>query len=223
MKILAIYGQSHKGNTYELVDMLLDSLGEEATEVYLPRDFGSFCIGCNACFLRGEEYCPHKKDLEPIKEKLFDSNLIILSSPVYCMHGSAHRPDERMFKKDGVAVLTTVGAGLKSSAKMLQDSLFYLGLRNRYTLSFALRESDFSKVDEKRLAALKCRVQKLAEKIKRNHGKKGVSLRTKLFFSLFRFLMSKKLNPYDATYWEEKGWLNKVRLWSSDEAKKNAQ
>lgn len=54
MKITIIHGQSHKGSTYHIARILSEKLGGEVTEFFLPKDFGSFCKGCTACFERSE-------------------------------------------------------------------------------------------------------------------------------------------------------------------------
>ena len=59
MKITVIHGQSHKGSTYNIAKMLYDKLEGDVTEFFLPRDFSSFCVGCNSCFKKSEKLCPH--------------------------------------------------------------------------------------------------------------------------------------------------------------------
>ena len=46
MQITIIHGQSHKGSTYHIARMLAEKIGGNITEFFLPRDFGTFCIGC---------------------------------------------------------------------------------------------------------------------------------------------------------------------------------
>ena len=59
MKIVVIHGQNHKGSTYHIAHSLAEKIGGELTEVFLPRDFSSFCVGCTQCFMKSEEKCPH--------------------------------------------------------------------------------------------------------------------------------------------------------------------
>ena len=43
MRITVVHGQSHKGSTYHIAQMLSEKLAGDVTEFYLPKDFGSFC------------------------------------------------------------------------------------------------------------------------------------------------------------------------------------
>ena len=54
MQIVMIHGQNHRGSTYHIGKMVADALGGTVTEFFLPRDFGSFCVGCNNCFMKDE-------------------------------------------------------------------------------------------------------------------------------------------------------------------------
>ena len=40
MKITVINGQNHKGSTYNMGKILADKLSDDATEIFLPLDFG---------------------------------------------------------------------------------------------------------------------------------------------------------------------------------------
>ena len=70
MKITIIHGQSHKGSTYHIAKILAKKLGGSVTEIFLPRDFSSFCLGCTSCFEKTETLCPHYKDLKTITEAI---------------------------------------------------------------------------------------------------------------------------------------------------------
>ena len=86
MKIVVIHGQSHKGSTYHIAHMLSEKLGGEVKEFFLPRDFSSFCVGCNNCFMKSETLCPHYESLKPLTEAMDEADVIILASPVYVYH-----------------------------------------------------------------------------------------------------------------------------------------
>ena len=88
MKIVIIHGQSHKGSTYNIANILAKKVSDDITEFYLPRDFKDFCLGCTNCFLKGEDKCPHHENIKPIIDALDSADLIILASPVYCYHAS---------------------------------------------------------------------------------------------------------------------------------------
>ena len=128
MQITIIHGQSHKGSTYHIARMLAEKLGDNITEFFLPRDFGTFCVGCTNCFEKAENMCPHYEALKPITEALDRADVIILASPVYVYHVTGamknfldhygyrwmvHRPEERMFRKQAVCISTAAGGGMK--------------------------------------------------------------------------------------------------------------
>jgi multimeric flavodoxin WrbA len=75
MKITIIHGQSHKGSTYHISKILADKLDGEVKEIFLPRDFGEFCIGCTQCFHKSETLCPHYEKLKPLTKALDEADL----------------------------------------------------------------------------------------------------------------------------------------------------
>ena len=88
MQIVMIHGQNHRGSTYHIGKMVADALGGTVTEFFLPRDFGSFCVGCNNCFMKDESLCPHHAKLKPITDAMDDADVLILTSPVYVYHAT---------------------------------------------------------------------------------------------------------------------------------------
>lgn len=140
MKTVIIHGQSHKGSTYHIAHALAEKIGGECKEFFLPKDFDKFCVGCNQCFMEGEKKCPHYEALLPITKAMDEADVIILASPVYVYHATGamkafldhygyrwmvHRPEESMFRKQGVCICTAAGAGLSSTNKDMADSLFF--------------------------------------------------------------------------------------------------
>ena len=77
MKTVIVHGQSHRGSTYHIANLLADQIGGEKTEFFLPRDFGSFCCGCAKCFMVDETKCPHYDKLAPITQALDEADVII--------------------------------------------------------------------------------------------------------------------------------------------------
>jgi hypothetical protein len=67
MKITVVYGQNHKGSTYRIARMLAEKLDGDISEIFLPRDFGEFCVGCAKCILHDAKDCPHAESLQPLK------------------------------------------------------------------------------------------------------------------------------------------------------------
>ena len=228
MKITIIHGQSHKGSTYHIADMLAKKLGGEVTEFFLPKDFHEFCIGCTNCFMKDESACPHFEQLMPITKAMDKADVLIFASPVYVYHATGamkvfldhygyrwmvHRPNEAMFKKQAICISTAAGAGMKSTNKDMADSMFYWGVGKIYKYGVAVRAVSFKEVPEKIKSKIDKKTTSLAEKIKKKNGKINPGLKTKVFFYMMRLFMKKGWNQSDVNYWKEKGWIEKKRPW----------
>ncbi|MBO5459382.1 MAG: flavodoxin family protein, partial [Lachnospira sp.] len=90
MKITVINGQNHKGSTYHIGKLLIDNIccEKEVTEFFLPRDLNHFCAGCYNC-IEDETKCPYYKEKNIIMQAVEQSDLLIFTTPVYCMALSA--------------------------------------------------------------------------------------------------------------------------------------
>ena len=228
MKIVVIHGQSHKGSTYHIAHMLSEKLRGEVKEFFLPRDFGSFCVGCNSCFMKSETFCPHYESLKPLTEAMDEADVIILASPVYVYHATGamkafldhyghrwmvHRPEGKMFKKQGVCISTAAGAGMKSTNKDMADSLFFWGIAKTYKYGIPVRAVSWDGVSDKKKDDIEKKIARLADKIKRNQGKVKPSIKTRVFFSVMRLAQKSGWNEVDSVYWKEKGWTERKRPW----------
>ncbi len=228
MKVVIIHGQSHEGTTCRIARMFAEKLGGETKEFFLPRDFSDMCKGCTVCIMKNETLCPHYERLKPITDAIDEADVLILASPVYVYHvtGSmkalldhygyrwmAHRPDERMYKKQAVCISTAAGAGMGSTNKDMADSTFFWGVAKTYKFGMAVRATSWEGVEEKRRKAIEGRMTSLAVKISRNVGKVKPGIKTKAFFSIMRAVQKNPWNQADGDYWREKGWLDKKRPW----------
>ena len=89
MKITMIHGQNHRGSSYRLGKLLAERFPEsEISEFFLPRDLERFCLGCYAC-LEDEAKCPCYGEKRPILEAVEAADLLIFTTPTYCMRASA--------------------------------------------------------------------------------------------------------------------------------------
>ncbi len=228
MKITILHGQSHKGSTYHIARMLADKLEGEVTEFFLPRDFGEFCVGCTQCFEQSETLCPHYEKLQPITQAIDQADVLILASPVYVYHATGamkalldhygyrwmlHRPQEAMFRKQGVCISTAAGAGIKTTNRDMADSLFFWGVPKIYRYGVAVLETSYTRVNAKIKANIDRKTTKLAQTIRRKHGRVKPGLKTKGFFAIVRMLHKIGWNEADIIYWKEKGWEEKARPW----------
>ena len=228
MRTVIIHGQSHKGSTYHIAEQLAKKLGGEITEFFLPRDFGEFCVGCTRCFLEGEDKCPHYEKLKPLTDAINDADVIILASPVYVYHATGamkafldhygyrwmvHRPDEKMFKKQGVCICTAAGAGCRSTNKDMGDSLFFWGVARTYKLGMGVAATDWDSISEKKKAIIDAKTSAIANKIQRRSNNIKLTLKTKGFFFIMRLMQKNGYNPTDVEYWKNKGWTEEKRPW----------
>ncbi len=226
--IVIIHGQSHKGSTYNIAHNLAEKIGGEITEFFLPKDFDEFCYGCIHCFNEGEEKCPHYAKLKPITDALIKADVIILASPVYVFHqtGSmkalldhygymwmAHRPEESMFKKQGICISTAAGAGIKSTNKDLADSLFYWGVPKIYKYGTPIAATGWDIVKDDKKKEIDKNLNKIAKKVNKKYGKVKPGFKTKAFFGIMRIMEKHGWNPKDIEYWKNKGWLDNKRPW----------
>lgn len=228
MKIIVIHGQSHKGSTYHIAHSLAEKLGGDITEIFLPGDFGEFCVGCTACFGESEMKCPHYEKLLPITKAIDDADVLILASPVYVYHATGamkalldhygwrwmvHRPEEKMFTKHAVCISTAAGAGMKSANRDMADSTFWWGVAKTYTYGVAVAEISWERVNEKKKQKIDKKLSALARSISKKQGHVKPSLKTKLFFSIMRQMQKHGWNQADMDYWNGKGWTGKARPW----------
>jgi len=134
-----------KSNTYTLTKMMLNKLVEmnkdiefeliTAGDVHIQS-----CNGCWSCMNLGK--CPLDKtdDMLVLKQKMLDSDFIILGSPVYAMHVSGQMKifldrlaswyhTFRLAGKPGITVSMTAGAGLEEVHKYLKLVLNAAGVK----------------------------------------------------------------------------------------------
>ncbi len=231
MKIVMIHGQTHKGSTYHLGKRLADTLSGQLTEFFLPRDFGTFCVGCTNCFEKSEKACPHYESLRPITEAMDAADVIILTSPVYVYHATGsmkafldhygwrwmvHRPEPSMFSKQTVCIATAAGAGMKSTLKDMADSMWFWGAAKIYRLGIAVRATAWEQIPETRQKKYLKRIGKLANKIQKKNGRVKPGFKTKAFFNIMRIVQKNGWCEADKTYWKQMGWIGKSRPWEKN-------
>lgn len=230
MKVALINGQNHKGSTYHVGRILAEKLtdSENISEFFLPKDMPGFCLGCARCIMEDEKLCPHRSYMEPILSAVDDSDVLIFTSPVYVFHATGsmkalldhfayrwmpHRPEEKMFSKQGVCIATAAGAGMKSTIKDMRDSLNFWGVGKIYSYGIAVNAIKWDEVPEKKKARIKRKTDSLARNISRHEGNFRPALKTLLWFYGIRLMQKKPLNAVDGAYWKEKGWTESKRPW----------
>ena len=226
MKILTIIGTPHKGNTSAIVDLFLNEFKDNNNtfdEIVLPNDFNNMCYGCANCILKGEENCPHYKEMSKIIEKMEKSDLIILATPVFV--GSCtgalkslldhlaymwlvHRPKESMFHKVGLIITSAGGSGVKHTVKLLKFNLFYWGIPNIFNYGVTTMKMGGNYSEYKYKEKIINQVNKKANKIKKILVKRKVGIKTRFFYNLFKMTQKNGWNKTDVDYWKKQGWLD---------------
>ncbi|MCI8325214.1 MAG: flavodoxin family protein [Clostridia bacterium] len=233
MKITVINGTEKRGVTCKLKNIFLEQFqSAEITEYYLPKDCPSFCAGCTSCFMRGEETCKDYLYVNTIEKSLKEADLIVMTSPVYVLHATgamkalldhlgyrwmSHRPAPEMFKKRAVIITQGVGAGAKSTAKDIKDSLYWWGISEIGVFSgILINDIAWDRLPESRRKKLAYKITKLAKRFaKINYDKPAhTKLIIKVKFSVSRIIQKKKVG-LDNEYWYNNGWLGKSRPWKS--------
>ena len=59
-----------------------EEVGHSVEKVQISRKKLSGCLGCNACYRNGGT-CVQKDDMEEIRAKMLDADIIVLASPIY--------------------------------------------------------------------------------------------------------------------------------------------
>ncbi len=231
-KIVVIHGQNHRETSYHIARALVQKLadGETVTEFFLPRDMPEFCCGCYRCILKDKESCPHQGTMQPILRAMLDADLLIFSTPVYCMRASGsmkafldhcfslwmiHQPDRRMFFKKAAIVSVGAGGGMKSAAKDIRTSVDNWGVLRIWTYGIPSGAMSWETVKDTKKARIERGLTKLAGKIRRSDGA-HVRLGQKFHFVCMRLMHIKDWDvPEDKAYWEKLGWLGKGRPWKA--------
>lgn len=231
MKTVVIHGQNHKGSTWNTANILLQELSceKEVKEFFLPRDLDHFCVGCYSC-IEGREKCPFWEDKKPIDDAIIEADLLILTTPNYCMMPSApmkafldlfftnwmvHKPHEEMFKKRAVVISTASGAGAGKAAKLVSDNLVNWGIPEVTRYGLSVNAMNWNMVPDKKKAKINKDMKKLAKKLSENKPVR-VGIKTRVLFSFYGGMQKANwgASPSEKAYWENKGWLNGQKPWS---------
>ena len=239
MKITVINGTEKHGVTYKLKEFFLDEFRDRAeiTEFYLPKDCPNFCVGCTTCFLTDEHKCKDAEYVQKIEKALLTADLLVFTSPAYVFHATGamksmldhfgyrwmpHRPAKEMFGKRAVVITQCLGAGGKSAAKDIKDSLSWWGVSSIKVCSFKLMSDiNWGKIPEKKKGQMRAKLVNAADKIKNidlSHPAR-TKLMVKCKFYAVRMLqtgLGKNDPEYtDYKYWKSNGWIDKTRPWKN--------
>ena len=232
MKITLIHGQNHVGSTAAIGRLLADMLAgkEDQTEFFLPRDLNHFCTGCFAC-LEGDERCPFYAEKKKILDAMEGADLLIFTTPTYCMHASGpmksfldltfnkwmvHRPEQSMFLKKAVVISTAAGTGVGSAIKDVKTALSFWGISEIHCLGVAVQAMGWEQVSGKKKDQIQKKVEKLAGTLSKERAPKA-SIKTRFLFAMMRKMQQGGMgaSPAEKDYWQSMGWLDKARPWKA--------
>jgi multimeric flavodoxin WrbA len=238
MRILAIMGSPHRGNSLEAtqrIEGLLTGLGDLTFEyVHLKDAYLEPCRGCFLCFIKGEERCPVHDDKEAIAHKMAEADGVIFVSPVYSMHVSYlfkrfvdrfaatfHRP--RYWGKYALTVAVAGNVGLKETSKYLGDVARAWGFEVVDALGYRMAPRN---TPMRAIAAQKDRTD---EAVRRFYAAIKARAPRRLTFKdhfTFRIMQAsyarlETMSPMDYRYWQERGWLEPGTVYFHDRVRAN--
>lgn len=95
----------------------------------------------------------------------------------------------------------------------MADSLSFWGVPKIYKIGFGIHATSWSKVSDKMLAKIRKKTDSIAAKLKSDSFEPKVSLKGRMYFTIFHFANKKDWNPADSAYWKAKGWTENKRPW----------
>lgn len=230
MKIVLIHGQNHRGSSYNIGRLIAEKISapKEITEFFLPRDLNHFCLGCYKC-IEGDENCPFFEEKRIIMNAVEDADLLIFTTPTYCMRASApmksfidltftywmvHRPRACMFSKKAVVVSTAAGQGTDSAIKDISTALFYFGVPHLESYGIAVQAMNWDMVKPRKKAKIEKDTARIARKLS-DSRKPSVGFKTRFMFRIMAMMQKAGWgsSPVEKEYWLKQGWLGRKRPW----------
>lgn len=238
MRIVMLNGQNHKGSTYHIGRMIADKIegDNEIMEYFFPKDLNHFCMGCYQC-IEDVSACPYHEEKKKIIDSIDAADLLIVTTPTYCMHMSAplkaffdltfdlwmvHRPMKSMFKKRAVIVSTAAGAGTSSAMKDVEDCLFNMGVPKIYKYGLAVQAKNWDEVSSDKKNKIGASTSKLAKKLNKTSNP-SVGIKTRFMFGMMGMMQKKGWgsSPVETQYWKDNGWLDGKKPWRMIPESKN--
>ena len=209
MKIVMLNGQNHRGSSYHIGRAVIDRIeGEkEVTEFFFPKDLDHFCLGCYRC-IEDAAACPFYEEKKVILDAIDGADLLVVTTPTYCMHVSAplkafidltfdlwmsHRPMASMFTKQALIVSTAAGTGTGSAMKDVQDALVYMGVPKIVKYGLSVQAMNWEGVDRKKKAKIERDAARIAKQLSTDKAP-AVGIRTRFLFRMMGMLQKKGWN-----------------------------
>ena len=223
-KILSIVGSpsTHTSNARALVEDCISSVqklhSDVNHEVMMQSDKRvEYCKESYTCTKTGD--CSLHDDVQEIKGKMLQADLIIFGSPVFMNNVSGHMKAffDRLFLwmhtvqligKPSIVATTTAYSGQKATEKYLVDTTIGLGTINVGTLkAIGCYKPGHFPHREKIQKKYESLARKTANILKGNMKPKP-RFKNNWFFTGMKkkAYYAKQFLPYEYNYWESKGW-----------------
>lgn len=177
IKIVAICGSPHRGNTYNILKMLEQSHPKIDFKILMLSELDlRDCFACYSCINNGEDTCPHKDDRDIIIEAMKNADGTIFASPTYARTISAlmkkfvertsfmaHRPE--FFGKYAIALSTFAGFGGDLTCKYMTEHFTQYGFHFVPSVELMVARKTENESNRNRTQALKA-YEKLISAIK---------------------------------------------------------
>jgi len=216
MKILAICGSPHKGNTYKILKMLKKSDPEIEFKIIMLTDLTlEDCLGCYTCINTGEENCPLKDDRDLIIEEMKAADGTIFASPTYARTISAlmkkfvertsyiaHRPV--FFGKYAMALTTFGGFGGDLTNNYIKENFTQSGFRFVSSVELMVSTKSETETEHNRRKAVR-EYKKLLAAINA-HEKFEPSFGQLVYFNIFKSIseLNKRKGWADHAFYKDK-------------------
>jgi len=196
IKIIAICGSPHRGNTYNILSMLEQSNPEIDFKILMLSELDlKDCFACYSCINNGEDTCPHKDDRDLIIEAMKNADGTIFASPTYARTISAllkkfvertsfmaHRPE--FFGKYAIALSTFAGFGGDLTCKYITEHFTQYGFNFVSKVELMVARKTENESNRNRTQALKA-YEKLISAIKTQEEFRP-SLGQLVYFNIFK-------------------------------------
>jgi len=216
MKVLAICGSPHKGDSYSTLRDIKQNNPNVNFKILLLREFNlKDCMGCYTCVAKGEENCPLKDDRDKIIKEMKDADGIIFTSPTYVYHSTAlmkkfiertgffgHRPI--FFDKFAMVIGNCKGFGAKEVTKYMKGIFTSYGFNVVSTLE--LQISTKSEREQKYNKALSIKAFNIFLEKMKNKEKTTPSIMQVVMFNMLKYVseVDKEYMSADYEYYKDK-------------------
>jgi multimeric flavodoxin WrbA len=225
--IIVISGSPRKnGDTAKLtrlVEERMKSYGEVAFEtIFLKEQNIEYCRGCLRCMKMGEEACPIKDDVIPLRDRLLAADGVIFVTPVYVHTVTAlmknfldrfaffmHRP--AFHNRPAMIITSTELSGMAETIDYMKFVVMAWGFSLAGSVGII---ADAFKEKGKFRDGVLGTVDRVSKRFVQRLDYDGVDSPTlaalQFFYKLRTKVMIHRKNlPYDYAFWSGKGWLER--------------